>query len=205
MVQWTVWGLLMTVILAITSAFILSLSQKEKLKSLPLYGTMADFALTNQNGEPVTLATLREQVWIADIIFTRCPLQCIRMSKRMSELQSRFPAGKPVKLVSLTADPAWDTPGVLKKYGELYGAAGGRWLFLTGEKREINRVAINGLKLAVIDKKPEERENPEDLFIHSAKFVLVDKHGRLRGWFDGDNPESAGQIVSAAKTLLNER
>ena len=207
MVQWTVWGLLMTVILAITGAFVLSLAEKGKLdkKAPPIYGTISDFALTNQNGHAVTLATLREQVWIADIIFTRCPLQCKMMSKRMSELQSRFPAGKPVKLVSLTADPAWDTATVLKKYGELYGAANDRWLFLTGEKWQINRLAIQGLKLAVVDKKPEERENPDDLFIHSAKFVLVDKHGRVRGWFDGDKPESVEQILSAGKALLREK
>jgi protein SCO1/2 len=206
-VQWTVWGLLMLVILAITAAFTLSLMKQGKLTEAPppIYGKVTGFALTNQYGQAVTLASFREQIWIADIIFTRCPMQCIKMSKRMRDLQSRLPHGKPVKLVSLTADPSWDTPPVLKKYGEAYGALSNRWQFLTGPKREINQLALDGLKLAVAEKKVEERESPEDLFIHSAKFALVDKQGRLRGWFDGDNPESIEQMLPAVKALLREK
>ena len=89
---------------------------------LPVYGTMSDFTLTNQNGLTVTLADLRGQVWIADAIFTRCPGQCLIMSAHMKEIQNGLPSGLPIRLVSFTTDADFDQPPVLKKYAERFGA-----------------------------------------------------------------------------------
>lgn len=170
-----------------------------------IYTQVGDFALTNQHNEAISQENLRGQIWIADVIFTRCPLQCIRMTKRMSELQDALPKDKSIKFISITADPEFDTPTVLRNYAQQYGADQNRWWFVTGLKREINRLAVDGLKLVVYKKKPEEREVPADLFLHSTKFVLVDAHGRIRGWFDGENPESKPEIVRAVKMLLREK
>ena len=199
-IQFLVWGFLLLVIVIISGAFIWS---KLDGKPLPVYGEAVDFSLTNQNDEIVSLDELRGQIWIADVIFTRCPLQCIRMTKRMRELQDAL--DEPIQFVSITADPEFDTPAVLKNYAQQYGADQNRWSFLTGPKREINRVAVDGLKLVVYEKKPEEREVPADLFLHSTKFVLVDVHGRVRGWFDAENPESKPEIVRAVKMLIREK
>lgn len=170
-----------------------------------IYSQVGEFSLSNQHGKTISTGTLRGHIWIADVIFTRCPLQCIRMTKRMYELQQALPKDKIIKLVSITADPDFDTPEVLKNYGQQYGVDQNRWWFLTGPKPEINRLAVDGLKLVVYEKKPEEREVPADLFLHSTKFVLVDGRGRIRGWFDGENPQSKGEIVRAVKQLLREK
>jgi len=150
---------------------------------LPVIGELADFSMTNQLGQTVRRDDLLGKVWVADVIFTRCPGPCATMSRRMADLQTSIPARWPVKLVSLTTDPEYDTPEVLRKYAARYGADATRWNFLHAAKSAIVDLAVKNLKLVVLDKE-EARESPDDLFIHSTTFVLVDKHGRLRGSFE---------------------
>jgi protein SCO1/2 len=198
-IQFVVWGGLGIVIAAVIGAYVVS---QVSLKPLPVYSDIPQFTLTNQNGNAVTLDSLRGQIWLSDVIFTRCPSQCLRMSAHMKELQAKLPHD--VKLVSLTTDPTYDTPARLKTYSGNFSKSD-NWTFLTGDKRVINKVAVDGLKLAVEETPPNERENPNDLFIHSTKFVLVDKLGRVRGYFDSDDPQSTSQILSAVKSLQREQ
>ena len=179
-------------------------------KPLPVYGQIADFSLTNQNGGVVSLANLRGHVWVADIIFSRCSGPCMKMTRQMGDLQQALPANSQAKLVTLTTDPDFDTPSVLKTYSERFGANQNRWMFLTGAKKQIANLAIDSLKLTAIEKKPEERQSPEDLFIHSTIFVLADKQGRLRGVFEttgeGIEPEHVKeQLLAAVSRLERER
>ena len=211
--EWLVWGGLVVIIAVIGGAFAWT-----KLgaggKPLPVIGQISDFHLTSQNNEPVSLASLKGQVWIADIIFTRCPGPCAKMTRELAKLQAALPAGDPVRLVSLTSDPEYDTPVVLKKYSEKFGADSKRWWFLTGDKPKIRSLAVNDFKFVVVEKKANEREIPDDLFIHSTWFVLVDRQGRLRGWtdvenrlhayFDLEDPEVQHQMQSAIKQVLRE-
>lgn len=150
---------------------------------LPVIGTLADFSMTNQLGRTIRRSDLLGQVWVADVIFTRCPGPCAKMTARMADLQSSIPTDWPVKLVSLTTDPEYDTPQVLHRYAEAFQADPKRWDFLHATKPEIVDLAVNNLKLVVLDK-DEARESPNDLFIHSTTLALVDKHGRLRGAFE---------------------
>ena len=178
-------------------------------KPLPDYGSVADFALTNQDGEAVSLSNLQGKPWVADIIFTRCPGPCLGMTRQMKELQALLPARSRARLVSLTTDPDFDTPKVLKAYGRRFGADADRWMFLTGTKRQIAALAIGSLKLTALAKKPEEQQSPDDLFIHSTIFVLVDKHAHLRGIFEtsGEGMDPAqvrGQLLAAVRRLEHE-
>jgi cytochrome oxidase Cu insertion factor (SCO1/SenC/PrrC family) len=147
-------------------------------------GQVADFTLTNQNGGTVTLADLRGRVWVADIIFTRCLGPCPRMTQQMKLLQDALRADSRTKLVTLTTDPDFDTPTVMKAYAAGFEANPERWLFLTGTKKEIAGLAIDSLKLTAIEQKPENRKDPADLFIHATILVVVDKQARLRGIFE---------------------
>jgi len=199
--EWIIWGGLFLVMLAILVAFV---AAQLRSKPLPILGQLSEFALTDQDGQPASLDHLLGQVWVTDVIFTRCPGQCLRMTKQMSELQAALPAGEPIKLVSLTADPGFDTPSVLKKYGERFSAKPG-WLFLSGDKHTINQIAVDGLKLVVADNPPAKQENPDDLFVHSTKFVLIDQRGQVRGYFEGEDAVSRPQIITAIKKLLREK
>lgn len=175
-----------------------------RTRPLPVYATLPDFTLTNQNGQTVTLANFRGQVWIADAIFTRCPSQCLLMSAHMTQIQNSLPAGQPIQLVSFTTDPAFDQPSVLKKYGDRFGARDNHWSFLTGAKSALHSVEVDGLRLPVLDKPVTEQEGANDLFIHSEKFVLLDKQGRIRGYYDGQNPGVVAEVINAAQLLTQE-
>ncbi len=205
--SWLRWGLLGSGLLLslVLIALKLSPSRAVKPEPLPVYGQVQDFALTNQAGRAFGLDALRGHIWLADIIFTRCAGPCPRMTAEMSRIQRTLAASDDVRFVSLTADPEFDQPSILKRYGERFSADFGRWDFLTGPREVIYRLATKDLLLVVAEVKPGERESPADLFLHSTKFILVDGTGRLRGVFEGENPESTRSIVAAARALLAER
>lgn len=151
---------------------------------LRVIGPVAEFTLTNQDGEAASLAALTNHVWVADIIFTRCAGPCPRMTGQMRSVQNRLPKDSGARLVTLTTDPENDSPAVLKKYGEHFNADFSRWTFLTGTKTQIAGLARDSLKLSAVPVNPADRQNDADLFIHTTIFVLVDKHAQLRGIFE---------------------
>jgi protein SCO1/2 len=212
-IEWLVWGGLVVIIAVIGGAFAWSKFRAAD-KPLPVIGQLPNFNLTNQNNEPITLASLQGKVWIADVIFTRCPGPCAKMTRELAKLQAALPAGGDARLVTLTSDPEFDTPAKLKEYAKKFGADLDRWSFLTGNKPELRSLAVNDFKFVVLEKKPGDREVPEDLFVHSTWFVLVDRQGRLRGWLDSSNQIHAkfdledadvqAQMLSAIKQLLRE-
>jgi len=208
---WLVWAGLALLLATLLMAFLpAQLRLRQALgKPLPVIGQIAEFNLTNQNSQAVPQAALRGHVWVADIIFTRCPGPCLKMSRQMKELQQGLSPSSHTKLVTLTTDPDFDTPAVLKTYSERFNADPNRWLFLTGPKTEIAKLAADSLKLTALEKKPEERESPNDLFIHSTIFVLVDKQARLRGVFEttgeGVDPQRVkGEILAGIHRLERE-
>ena len=197
-VEWAVWGGIAFVVLAILGAFVRERSQAPAPR-FPVIAQVADFTLTNQLDRPVRLADLRGQVWIADIIFSRCPGPCATMSKRMSELQAALPTNTSVKLISLTTDPEHDTPRALASYAQRFGADSNRWHFLTGPKADLVKLAVNSLKLTALDKEEAQRTSPDDMFIHSTIFVVVDKLGRLRAVFESmDNVPTEEDVAAGA-------
>ncbi|MGZ8920847.1 MAG: SCO family protein, partial [Limisphaerales bacterium] len=141
-----VWAILGLVMVAILVVFINTQGNRSKL---PQFGTVQPFTLTNQLGETVTLQTLRGNVWVADIIFARCPGPCPKMTEEMAKLQSAFATNQPLRFVTLTTDPKNDTVSALKEYAEKFSADPARWHFLTGPRREIvANLAVGSLKLA---------------------------------------------------------
>lgn len=165
------------------------------------FGQVREFRLTNQLGAEVTLASLRGRPWVGNVIFTRCPGPCASLTRLMSQVQAELADLPEVRLVSLTSDPEFDTPGVLAEYGRKYQADSGRWWFLTGPAAEVRRMAVQDLLLVVVEKEEEERAVPEDLFIHSTLLVVVDGEGRLRASVEGLEPGARDKVVAAVREL----
>ena len=162
------------------------------------------FTLTDQDGKAVSLDDLSGKVWIADFIFTRCPGMCPAMTSQMYLLQERLkglPQWKDMHLVSITVDPAHDTPQRMKAYSEMTLAEPGRWLFLTGEHDAVRQLIRHGFKL-VADDAPAGAAEP---IVHSSKFVLVDRDGGIRGYYDGLIHEDREALVADLGRLLNTR
>lgn len=203
--EWIIWGIIAGTILAISVAFLLHRAEERRLaKPLLASGEVPAFALTNQLGGLVSLTNLLGNVWVADVIFSRCPISCEKMSRRMRALQEEFSGRRHVKFVSLTADPDFDSPTVLRRYAERHNADPDQWDFLTGPKKQVYALAVHGLKFVVLDK-TEDKETPDDLFIHSTQFVLIDKHGQIRGYFEGTDDMERAQLILAVKKLLREK
>ena len=212
MVHWVVWGGLAVVILAVLFAFVReqrasdSSPAESRLakRELPVISQLTDFTFTNQLAKPVGLAKFANKVWFADIIFTRCPGPCPVMTKRMAELQAHFAAEPDVAFATLTTDPGYDTPKIMQRFAKRFGANAERWQFLTGDKPEIVRMAVDEMKLIAREKPVGEQTTPEDLFIHATIFVAIDRQGRLRGVLESLEDGWKEKAIAIANTLLDE-
>jgi protein SCO1/2 len=153
------------------------------------------FHLTDQRNEPISNTTLAGSPYIAAFIFTSCQQICPAMTSQMATLQHQLPAS--VKLVSFSVDPDHDTPAVLEAYGKVYGADDNRWFFLTGPSKDIYNVA-KGMNLTAI---PATGLSP---IMHSAKLLLIDGSGEVRGIYDSTDPDDLKKLVTDATRLSSE-
>jgi protein SCO1/2 len=166
-------------------------STSPNVSSLPVYTQLPDFSLTERSSRPLGLKNLLGKVWIADFIFTTCPGPCPRMSGRMAELQRSLSDQADVRLVSITVDPTTDTPQVLAEYANRFQASD-RWFFLTGEKEAIHHLAKDGFLVGGV----------KDVMTHSTRFILVDRQGKIRGYYDSEGEESLKKLLKDVRWLL---
>jgi cytochrome oxidase Cu insertion factor (SCO1/SenC/PrrC family) len=201
------------------------------LEKIAVYGQVPEFSLIERSGRPVTRADLLGKVWLANFIYSECKETCPLQSLQLSRLQAEFADAPDLRLVSITVDPKHDTPEVLARYAERYGADPERWLFLTGDKREIYCLAKDGFRLSVVDQAdpspPPCRTSAADpygtvlawltpqpafavhgsqgLFMHSARLVLVDRDARIRAYHLATDEDSLKRLRPNLRELLAER
>jgi len=167
------------------------------------FGTVGEFAFTERSGHTVTQDTLRGKVWVAACFFTCCTESCPQLSGALARLQSEL-AGEPdVRFVSLTVDPTHDTADTLTRYATAYNADADRWLFLTGSDEDVRRFVRETLKLG-IEKNLATDATAGSRVLHSPKLTLIDRRGRITGYFDGTDPAAVGRLKIAAERLTRE-
>lgn len=142
--------------------------------------TIADFKLTNQNGNIITNNNYKDKIYVADFFFTRCQTICIAMAYNMSQLQDYYKDDDDIMFLSHSVTPVIDSVSVLKEYANRKGVIDGKWNVTTGPKTHIYELARKSY-FAVLD----EGDGGENDFIHTEQFVLVDKDRRIRGYYDG--------------------
>jgi protein SCO1/2 len=165
-------------------------------------GTLPAFQLVERSGRPLTSASLRGKVWVADFIFTTCGGACPAMTARMARLRREVPDD--VVFVSFTVDPAHDTPEALSRYAASF-KADDTWLFVTGPQKELYGLSTEGFKLAAMEVPPEEQKEGDGPFLHSQKFVLVDRSGEIRGYYDSTDEDEMKTLVADLTRLRAER
>ena len=163
--------------------------------SLGVLGDVPAFSMVDSTGKKFGNDDLKGKVWVADFMYVHCTTQCPLMTHAMEKVQEHW-KGKGVHFVSFTMDPS-DTPQELAKYAKDYGADPSTWSFLTGKSEDVTRLAKNGFKLAA------SQENSD--FIHSIRFTLVDKKGRIRGYYNSDDEDSLRKLNRDLWVLLAER
>jgi protein SCO1/2 len=170
--------------------------QVEKQVLLPSYGTAPDFSLVSEDHQDISRNNLMTKVSIIDFIFTECAGTCPMMSSKMSELQTSLSNDPHVQFISFSVDPETDTPEVLSEYAKQYNAKKGTWIFLTGNKQSIYDLTKQGFHLGL----DIEGDNA---IIHSQKFVLVDSHAVIRGYYDSEDEEAMKNLIRDARILAN--
>lgn len=162
--------------------------------------TILPFSLQNQDGDVITEKRIAGKIAVVDFFFTTCGSICPRMTNEMKRVNEAFVNATDVHFLSYTVYPEVDSVATLKAYSVNKGLNTQRWDLLTGPKEEIYPLARKSY-FAVIDE--PSLEGPD--FIHTENFVLVDKKGRLRGFYDGTDPQSVDVLIGDIKLLQNEK
>jgi protein SCO1/2 len=176
--------------------FALLLSACIQPKPLPILGQVPDFELIDQTGQPFGSKSLDGHIFVADFIYTTCNGPCPMMSSQMHQIQTQTSSEMAdVRLVSITVDPAHDTPPVLAEYSKHFKPEPGRWAFLTGDVARLNDLGINGFKLNAVD----------GSLTHSTRFVLVDHRRRIRGYYTTGEDGFMPKLMHDIRQLEREK
>ena len=157
------------------------------------------FSLIDQTGAPFGSAQLRGRVWVAHLTSTRCDRGCPEVTAALRGIQDELqglPAWDDVRLVSFSVDPDHDTPPVLLDHARTAGADPEHWRFLTGRANSIRQLATHGLRLPV-DGDPGAAGSD----FPRRELILVDRDLRIRGAFDGSNPDGRAELAAALRAL----
>ncbi len=160
---------------------------------------IADFAFVNQNGDTVTQKDYQEKIYVADFFFTTCPTICPIMTDNMVWLQEQIKDYPDVMLLSHSVTPDYDSVPVLRKYADKKGVIDSKWNLVTGDKKDIFYIARKSY-LAV---KTTDSKELYDM-VHTENFILVDKKGRIRGFYNGTNLDKEVEGEKNIKQLLED-
>ncbi|MFN6202404.1 MAG: SCO family protein [Acidobacteriota bacterium] len=159
---------------------------------------LPDFTLVNQDGEKISLQQFRGQYLVLTFIYTRCPLPdyCPLMTRNFGEIgQSILRESRKTRLLSVTIDPDYDTPPVLKDYGKRYlpeGLSFRQWSYGTGSDEEIRKITgFFGLSYW--------QENNQ--IIHGLRTVVISPQGRIVRIFRGNDwrPDEVVALLKASQ------
>ncbi|NRB59447.1 MAG: SCO family protein [Winogradskyella sp.] len=163
------------------------------------YHKIADFSLTNQNGEIVTQDTYKDKIYVADFFFTTCPTICPIMTDHMYQIQKEIINDDDIMLLSHSVTPKIDSVPQLKKYAIKKGVIDRKWNLVTGDKKDIYKLARKSYLAVKTDGNGDEYD-----MIHTENFMLIDKKRQIRGFYDGTNPEDIEQLLEDIETLKDE-
>ncbi|MEZ5014482.1 MAG: SCO family protein [Chitinophagales bacterium] len=188
--------------------FVYKYSQPEHKAMLPYYGPegtngephyVSPFSLLDQDSTTITKNAYKDKIFVADFFFTTCQGICPLMSEQMLRVYHTFENNNDVMFLSHTVDPGHDRPYVLKGYAERRGVDARHWHFVTGDKKEIYDLA----RYSYMVDASEGDGGPTD-FVHTDNFALVDREGRIRGYYDGTDSVDVNKLIGDINILLQE-
>ena len=182
-------------VLLFLALFVVSCSHES---DLPKLFPVPNAKLVNEKAEPVTLDANKGFVTVYDFIYTNCSGTCPMMTASMRRLTPKVPKDAKVRFVSISVDPARDTPQILHDYA-MHVRNDDRWTFLTGDRKTIRDLSINGFKLAAGDPGPGG-----DPLLHSSKFAVADKSGLIREYYGGTDGDAPEHLAATVRDLLRE-
>lgn len=162
--------------------------------------TIPPFSFTDQDGQTITEKTVQGKIYVADFFFTRCAGICPKMTGNMKTLQDKFKDDNDIILMSHSVTPDSDSVSVLKEYAQKRGVISGKWHLLTGKRDEIYALARQQYYAG--DTVGYYQTGKE--FLHTENFILLDKHRRIRGVYNGTLPLEIERLTDDIATLKKE-
>lgn len=199
------WLLLLPVIAVPTIVAVVS-ARASSTPDLPVMSDAPTFNLEDQRGQTFTSESLRGHVWIANFIFTRCQVVCPVTTAKMADVQRRL-ANAPVRFVSFSVDPQYDTPKRMRAYAARFNADQATWSFVRGARRTMKKIVKDGFKIAMgiigieDDSETDTANIDQANMVHGEHFVLVDQQLRIRGYYRLDDDKSFAKLVRDARAL----
>ncbi len=170
---------------------------KTRRKALRKGDYIPNFGMVNQNGEFMQIKQLRGRAFILNFIFTRCavPEMCPASSMKMAELQDRVRANgwDGLDFVTITFDPAYDSPGILKEYMQAYGIDSGNFHLLTNSDHSVVEDLLYQFGILT------REEN--DTITHTMTTFLIDTNGKIIYTKQGSH-WSVKEFLRKAKKLM---
>ena len=189
-------------VLVMSFPFLAHANGKGKWVRKEVKDAAADFTLTNIDGKKVSLGDLRGKVALVSFIYTTCTTGCLVVTAKMKDVQKAF-KDQPFSLVSISFDPAHDTPAVLKEYAQRFGVDFSNWSFLTGPPEVVEPVLFD-YKIEVNrrgKKGPTGEVVSVELVDHGIKSFVIDKAGVKRFEYWGQDFDSKVAIKDITKVL----
>ena len=174
--------------------------QQEIVGKDTTYRTIPSFKFLNQDSAVVTGKDFDGTIYVADFFFTSCPTICPIMHRNLLKVYNKYLSNPQVKLASHTIDVKYDTPSRMKAYANKLGVKGDQWEFLWGTRDSIYSIAERNYLVSV----GQDNKAPGG-FIHQGYLILVDKHKRIRGAYDGTVDEQVQQLMDDMDILLEEQ
>lgn len=180
-----------------------------KQKSDSVWHTTKNIRLVNQLGDSVSLYDQKGKIIILDFFFTSCGSICPKLTTNMSSLQKSFSKGGNVRqkldtsivqFLSISVDPVRDSVPVLREYANKMGVQSDNWWLLTGNRDSIYKFAFEEMK---VDKFTNEPISPD--FVHTNRFVLIDKKMQVRGYYNGLDSTSLLKLAKDVGYILLEK
>ncbi|MDG1270414.1 MAG: SCO family protein [Ulvibacter sp.] len=176
-------------------------------KTLLTLQQVPPFDFINQDSKAITNDFYKGKVYVVEFFFSSCTTICPIMNRNMLQVSKEFASQENFGIASISIDPSFDTPQVLKAYASRYKATHPNWNFLTGDKDTIHKLSNEGFKLFAAQDKDEI-----DGFSHSGLFALIDQNGVVRSrkdkhgnplfYYNGLEQESIDMLIQDIKKLL---
>lgn len=211
-------ALLVTGVGAMVATRLQGTGRSAEATSPPAYWTVPDFALDDHVGGKLSATDLAGSVWLASFVYTRCPDFCPLVTQRMAQLRDTLAAdgllGTRVRMVSITVDPAHDTPEVLREYAAAFdGLDPAEWVFLSGEPEVVRALIEEGFRLpASVAGGHDPTAASHDhgaatgdyTVLHSDRIALIDSSGRVRGFYSATDPVDQDRLEHHLRAVLRE-
>ncbi len=159
--------------------------------------TIADFKFLDQDSNFITQKDIAGKIYLVDYFFTSCPTICPKVKKQMKRIYETYKDNPDFVILSHSIDYRNDTVARLAWYADKFHIESDKWHLLTGSYEELLRMSYQYLLTALED------DGAEGGFDHSGNIVLIDKKRRIRGSYDGLDPEKIDQLIEDIQLLMD--